>query len=271
MGASLTNVTTDAQATSNGIIAGNQNDKLFHDGVLNSTADSRAIAASISVNIGIAYVPGGAALADTSVTAASDAIGISALDGNDYVESRDSLTATATATATGVTVAVNVLGASLGDANVMADANAIGIDGGQDRDVILHYGDLTTNATANSTGASVSVTLVGAALSDATNSAFATSIGLNGGTEKDFVENYGTVSATANATARATGVAVTITGAALNNPIEDANTVAEATAIGIAGDTGRDQLLNAGTLNSTATATTLDVEVAVVMNGAAIG
>lgn len=276
LGASITDATVVSHATSTGIRGGTGIDMIAHSGDINATSLSDADAASISANITAAFVPGGAALADATVTSTADAFGIDGGANYDIIETTGgSITTSATATATGTSVAVNVLGASLGDNEVHATSNATGIAGGAGYDTIYQdaQSSITGTSTATANGAVVSVTLVGAAMADATNTANARTLGFDGGAQDDVLFNAGSINSTSTATARATGVTVALTGAALNNAVEDANTVADAYASGISGGANHDELTNAatGSISSTSTANTRDVEVSVTQLGAAIG
>lgn len=271
-GASLARAIVSADADATGIAGGNGIDHIVHSGSIDTTSLADADATSVSANITIG-IPLGAALANTNVTADANSIGIAAGGADDWILSSGHLGADATATATGVGVTVNILGAALGNMDVDALSYAAGIAGGAGRDVIEHSGDIVSDASATGNGTSVSVTAVGASITDASNYASAQGYGIDAGSGKDEVLNSGAITTTATALARATGVSVALTGAALNNPIDDANSDAYAYASGIYGGADRDTLwhTDTGVINSTATATARDVEVGVTQLGAAIG
>jgi hypothetical protein len=95
----------------------------------------------------------------------------------------------------------NVEGKALSDASVTADASATGIDGGSGQDTIDNWSDLSSEVDASATGVAVSLKVgftkegdvspdavaEGSSLSDASVTASAAAIGIDGGEDSDTI------------------------------------------------------------------------------------
>ena len=245
--------TSTAESHATAIDAGAGNDMVGNAGALTADAESDAGAVSVDANLaGIAAASD--AVWDGGTTADAIAKGIDGGDGNDIVDNRAMVTANSTADASSTGVSVTVLGAAGAISAATANAQSTAIDGGAGDDAIANSGDLNADATADATGTSVSVGLVGFAGSDMSTTATATAAGVLGGGGSDVMDNSGHLDVNANATAAGTSVSVSVAGASLVDPLFDGNTSAQATAIGLGGEAGIDTITNTSNIDLTAAA-----------------
>ena len=193
--------------------------------------------------------------------------GIYGLQGNDEITNEgdiEELGASAETTAVGVIVTIDGIvegdtpGSALSDTSATANASATGIDGGADNDTIENWADIAAGAQAavEATDVATNITVTidgdatGAALSDASVTADAAAIGINGGGDADTIDNRGDIELLSNSDA--TGVAVSLTvagtmkGDAEGSSVSDASVTATSTATGIDGGEGDDTIENEG-------------------------
>jgi uncharacterized protein YhjY with autotransporter beta-barrel domain len=179
-------------------------------------------------------------------------------------EGEEQTDASATAVSVGLTVTGsmegNVEGKALSDASALADAEVTGISAGAGIDAITNSGAIVADvdSTATSVGVGVGITLAkegsasGAALSDASVAANARATGIDGGEDKDEIDNRGDIDLLANSDATGVSVSVAVAGSmkgeAKGEAQSDASVTAISTANGIAGGSGDDTIDNAGTI-----------------------
>lgn len=247
-----------AFSTAYGVTGGWGDDNVLNDGVMTTTADANIQGVIVNANLL------GASIGGLSTRAQADAIGLFGDIGSDMLANENELVTNAVAKAASTNVSVALLGFTLDDLSTKAFATAAGIDGGEDNDVIGNFGTVTTSATAMTPSVAVSVTSTGAPINDATTRSETTSYGLAGGAGGDQVISEGAVTSTSTASTTGTGVSVNLTGAAF----VDATTVADATAIGIAGGADGDAIVNRNAVTSTSTSTTTTTGVGVNIVGA---
>lgn len=269
LGATLTDATTDSTANATALAGGDGMDTIENQGSLTATTDADATSASVAATIGIAFVPGGAAIADTTTDATAESIGIDGGEGDDTASNSGSITTTSEADAIGVPVGVAPLGASIGDTDVTATAISTAMDGGAGDDMLMNLegGTLTNTATSDARGTVVTFTAAGASLGDVTATSNADATGMHGGAGDDVIEHRGTTTNTATATLAGNSVNVTVAGASLG----DATSIANANARGLSGGEGNDRIDSFGAITSSATANTPTVNVNVTGVGAALG
>lgn len=247
-----------AFSTAYGVTGGWGDDNLLNDGVVTTTADANVQGVIVNANLL------GASIGGLSTRAQADAIGLFGDTGADMLANENELATNAVAKAASTNVSVALLGFTLDDLSTKAFATAAGIDGGEDNDVIGNFGTVTTSAMAMTPSVAVSVTSTGAPINDATTRSETTSYGLAGGAGADQIISEGAVTSTSTASTTGTGVSVNFTGAAF----VDATTVADATAIGIAGGADEDVIVNRNAVTSTSTSTTTTTGVGVNLIGA---
>ena len=236
-GSFVDNATT-AEAVAIGISGGDGHDRMTNNEGADVTLTGRAEVTDTAVSVGLAGMAG----ADSQALAVVQASGMDGGDGNDTLVNSGSITGTdvtAASTARGISFAI--AGAALSSANATAEASAVGIAGGQGNDRITNNGLITLGPQATTSGQTVGVSAIGAAINDANATSYATVTGLDGGRDRDTIVNNSAIAATATSIATAKSTGVVIGGYSLNQ----ANTTAHAEATGIDGGDEDDDLTNA--------------------------
>lgn len=273
IGASLVVADTKTQATAKatGIEAGDGNDVVKNEDVVESNANATGGSTSASASLDVEYKEGNDFFAADAVGARSTtnadatAVGIDTGSGRNRVTNTDRVSAGATADGNTVSVGVTVSGALQGnggalnlaatDTSTTGTATATGIQGGADRDKIGNSGTVEATTDADVDGVNVGVTaavaqkglVAGASLARSVSESHATSVGIDGGGGGDKIENKESGTVTSNATANAGAVAVSVNidgttrGVAGGGALTDAHTTATAVATGIrTGDSSGD-------------------------------
>ena len=250
---------TTADADAAGIRAGHFNDVVVNHGELDVVADADA------PSISGAFALEGVAGAIAAATARSDAAGIDAGAGNDTISNTGKITATTNASAVTVSAAVTKFGVSVAgnnawDGGASSEARSKGIDGGAGLDTIVNAGEIKAESKATSPTVSVGFTVAGVSAAVSTATAKADSTAIDGGDSNDTIDNQNTGKLTSIADANGVAVNVGLTGAGAAvaaDSVWDGGTSSTATAKGIDGGQGRDQIANAATIDATATSTTV--------------
>ncbi|MCP5044192.1 MAG: autotransporter domain-containing protein, partial [bacterium] len=234
IGAVFADTSTTASANSIGIDGSRGEDVIVNGGNLKSEAKSTLRAASVSVetsgiNVG-SVITGGAALARTTQTANSNAVGITGGEDDDRIENLSSVHSISTVDATSgtVSVLVDIYGAALTDTSLTATAEATAIDGSSGDDKIANHDSIIVENTSTARAADVSVNLVnGFASASVGTTAIGNVTGIGGGSGSDSITNTGTIWLDNKATAQATDVSVDILGVASGfaGPHSQTNTV----------------------------------------------
>jgi len=236
-GSFVDNATT-AEAVAIGLAGGDGHDRMTNNDGAEVNLTGSAEVTDTAVSVGLVGMAG----ADSQALAVVQASGIDGGDGNDTLVNSGSITGTdvtAESTARGISFAI--AGAALSSANATAEASAVGIAGGQGTDRITNNGLITLGPQATTSGQTVGVSAIGAAINDANATSYATATGLDGGRDRDTIINNSAIDAAATSIATAKSTGVVIGGYSLNQ----ANTTAHAEAIGIDGGEEDDDLTNA--------------------------
>jgi len=291
---SLANASTESKARAEGITTGEDDDLLHSTG--NLVADSYAKSLSTAVTakgqlVKDTWVGIGASVtkADTEAESVSQAVNLGA--GDDSALNEGSITAKAhnNSDAVGVDVGVTVQHSDnfgiIGEGNwastdTLATSFADGMLGGAGRDYISNSGTVVADAlarpnsvsvAANATGTKKGAT-IGIALTQAKTQGTATSHGISGGEDEDWLVNSGTVKSKAKTDTVAASVsaslALTDKGVALTGTAVDGSTDATSTASGISGDEAEDYVDNKGTVDVLADANAVSGSVSVSAQGA---
>ncbi len=258
----VTDATTSSIAQTTGIAGGAGLDTIANSGIITAGAQATTEVSNLLTSYGIEKAVSTEAKGGASSFAT--ALGINGGDDTDAITNNGIVNTTATATVTSDGVLLTYFGLGMFSIPTTASAQSTGIDGGNGNDTIVNMGLLTSTstATASTTGVSVSglqydVLTEG----DSSVTAAATATGISGGTGDDTISNAGTVTVLGNATASATRVGVEAVGSSRL----DADTEADATAVGIAGGSGDDHITNETggfmTVNANPTATSTSVDV----------
>jgi len=199
-------------------------------------------ASSTLTSSGGSTTPFGTSQAGATVGADTTATGIDGGAGDDSIMNLDSIGVTAGSTVTLGGTSFSLGGTGNAGGSLEASSQATGIDGGAGQDQIQNLG--TIKVTATSDLDSQSDTNVGFGTSDTGGSAGATTgaVGIDGGSDDDFLNNVGTIDVTANSTVIMTGSTYTFGGTG-----SSAGTLAATTrATGMSGGDGADRLRNQG-------------------------
>ena len=291
-GDALSKARTDADAQATAIAGGLGDDEITHASAIDTDAHATSIAVSASFSVGMtaegevtneeAEVSGGA-MSDSSSLAKARAAGLDGGDGDDTITSLASgeriIDVYANSDATGVAASFNVGGGvkgaaasgdALSSARTDADAVATGIIGGNGNDDITSASgiDAETSATATAVSAGFSVTVSkegdvssGAAISDASSLASASSTGIDGGVGDDTITTMMgadfAIETLASSEAYGVAASFTVAGSAkgsveAGDALSVARTDASAVATGIGGGAGADTIIGDSRIDSTA-------------------
>jgi len=267
VGVALTDAETRAKSSSTGIEGGEGENTIANTGTITVSAKSDVTAASVSVDFEATGtgVAGGVSLANGDTTVEAYAFGINNGRGKGTIINDNVISVNAESTSTLASISVAVhgtpegisLGAALASASNTAKASAIGIQGGNDNDIIANTGTITVSATTNADTTSVALDAecapvgLGASLAKANTTAEAIATGLSGGSGDDEMTNTGIINANSSSTASSKAISVSIATASYSSA--DVSTTAMAKSTGINGGSGADLLGNSGTINLTAT------------------
>jgi uncharacterized protein YhjY with autotransporter beta-barrel domain len=313
---------THVTAISTGISGGSGRDIIINDGEINANANSLAM--SESLGVGAEGVPSGILpaykfdipLADATITATSEAIGIEAGAGDDHIVNTGKIKAAADTKTIAVTASVSFplleltgLNSPLIDyppaiaiagAGTEGKASAWGIRGGEGNDTISNNENpeaiIDVNATSTATTTQVSVALqnlitagggfpyytnLDLTLANAATKAESEATGIDGEGGNDFIENKGSLFVKANSIAIGNAASVAVeglkgmTGLGVAIVRTKVGTDATATAMGITGGEGNDEIHNTGRLNvdanSLANSFSANVAVQGEMKGVGVG
>ncbi|GIL04857.1 MAG: hypothetical protein BroJett031_13770 [Betaproteobacteria bacterium] len=261
-GAAMGDMSNTATARATGIQFGDGGAKILNESNVSAASGASVYGLSVSATLI------GGTFGDANGTATAESTGVAAGAGNDAIENRGALTASANSGASADSISVSLIGAADASAAKTASATARGIASGEGDDEVLNAAQMTVTAGlpslrdgsaqcvlgggACATATSVGVTLVGGGFVDASTTAAAAGIGIDGGRGNDALDNEGTLTVAALARSRADSIGVSVIGASS----ADANTLASASVAGIAGGEGKDRLTNSGTLDASAAAET---------------
>lgn len=285
-GASAIFADANANATALGADGGKGSDTIENTGSVTVSSDADTANTLIDVNVNVAPkgVSVGAAIVSADTNATSDAVGLAGdTDGlNEDDETTDdvaeddtitnqqfaSISSTSRAEATSTSIGVNGQFIGFGGvalkSNTVSNSEARGIFGGSGGDSLFNFGSVTTGSTALGNGPGIKFNLVGANFGDLNTDASAFSYGLDGGFGNDFLSNTDTITTTATSTVSGSSVDIVLIGASLG----DMSTASNATAFGLFGGDGDDELLSTGTFRTTSSATATGTSVTVGLTGA---
>lgn len=292
--------TSSADAKSTAIRGGDGNDDLDNSGLLNATADAKAVSANVAVvNKGVAAAAdavwdGGTKAEATAVGIAGDggdrsrktylAIGTDEFtsekeaviaDGADDINNNGEINAVSTAEATSVGVAVAAKGVGIATSTATAESRAAAIDAGSGGSVdeVYNSGQLTADSTALADAASVSVTNQGLAVSadsvwDGGTKATAEARGIDVGAGGETLTNDGRIDALADAETASASIAVSMKGVA--GASSTSTSKADAVAIDASEGDDVDTIDNRGELNADATSLATAASISVTNKGLSI-
>lgn len=262
-GASIGSISSTSNANAAGVDGGDDNDQLFNQGALTSTATASLDSDGVDVTVAGAGVDTG----EGNLTARAQAAGMLGGDGEDSITNTGVLTSISRANGSSGQVGVTVAGAGLADAKSVLSASSVGIDGEGDDDTIFNLNRITSTATAAAGNTNTSVVVFGASDSDTKADVTSTALLIAGGSGTDDILNLGSSTATSIATGSSHNVEVTVAGALLG----DAASKTNAKVIGVDAGSGDDEVDNNNTMDLNATATGVVGRVNVTVAGADTG
>lgn len=285
-GGALSDAGVTAASMATGIDGGDDSDDIDNRGAITLFSSSEATGVAVSLDVA-GTMKGdaqGKAVSDASVTADATATGIDGGAGDDTIVNEGTITlmngagddavdASATAVSAGLEVAGTLEGESegsaLSDSSAVANATAIGIEGGLGSDTIINYGGIFaavgSDATAVSADLNVGLSIkeggnaTGAALSDAGVTAASLATGIDGGGDADDIGNRGAIRLVAQSDAVGVAAGLDIAGSATfegkatgdveGKAASDTHVKSAATVTGMVGGDGNDTINNEGGLD----------------------
>ncbi|MHA6718193.1 hypothetical protein ACX40Y_01960 [Sphingomonas sp. RS6] len=286
VGAALASINVDASADARAADGGDGDDELLVAGAVQAGATADAQSTGVNVGAGISgegLAAGAAALLGDTKASAS-AAGLSGGGGGDSLDAQGPLLVASAADAGRTDIAI-ALSAAIGvglnftyvDASTVSQASAFGLSGddagtaGGD-DWLFTRG--TTNITATSDAQATSVAVSGsiglgggASLFNTATTAFASAFGQFGGAGQDQLINSGPMTVATAATAGGPTISVNLVGGSIG----DANSFAQANAVGLSAGDGNDVILNSSTIQANASSEAEGKLINVNLTGAAVG
>lgn len=253
---------TTSKSSSKGIFGGDGTDLLQNLASIFSTSTSYAEIMEVIMQIDLGST-------SFTTTSTADSTGIAGGNESDTIENESIIEVTAIsdtlvkeAHISAVEVPVDMYG--FGNARNTATSTAVGIAADAltgtfpstpgATEIITNNGSLSVFSDANSTTEQGMVELIGSARVDDSTIANAYSAGILGGENKNSIINYQTIDSNATSTADMTSVEIKMNGGMIESAVElfgseigTFQTVADSEAVGIAGNTGDDEITNAGT------------------------
>lgn len=244
VGPTSTGTLLEAQAT--GVDAGDGNDEVRLEQLLNLTASANGATGTTAITLA------GTSPADAGTTISAGLTGVRAGAGDDFVEILGSLQGSASAVGRSRSLGIVGAGRLVGGADSVARASAWAVDGGAGNDIIIARGPINLVSTAQGQVGNVNVTVAGAGTASAQVRGEAGVGGLAGGAGNDLLQNFGRMTLTSTASLTSGSRTITVVGTARGN----SRLGTLATGIGLDGGLGNDMLFNMGsaliTLNVTA-------------------
>ena len=260
---------TKADSYARGLDTGAGGDTILNSGAITAETDATTVSAAVSI------AGTGVGLSMSGSTATADSVGIAAGAGVDQIENTAYVDADASSTAVGVSVSITGLGisgagGSVWDGGITGIATAKAIDAGADNDAISNSGALVAESDTTATSVGVAITGKGIAFTTATSTAEAESNAIDAGAGDDYIVNTGGILADAESDAVTVQVSVAGVGlAGAADSVWDNGTTAAATARGIYGAAGVDEIHNEASVIANAEADTTSVAVSATLAGVA--
>lgn len=280
VGVSLARSNSTATATATGLDGGAGDDRIENANQVSAAATAEATSVAVLLNVEGATRKGLAASAtviDADTRATATAVGLRSggsdkdKPANTVLSNTGGVVVSADATTTAVNVGVSVstvketglaVGVTLSDTSATASASATGIEGDEAVGRVDNAGSIGLASTAQAVAVGVDVTVegtatglaAGAALTRAATTADASAVGIAAGGGDDVVVNAGSIATSgryvqATATTVGVGVEAAVTtkqGASIGAALTDTRATSSASATGIDGGAGNDEVVNRG-------------------------
>ncbi|MEJ2182617.1 MAG: autotransporter outer membrane beta-barrel domain-containing protein [Nitrospirota bacterium] len=245
-GASDTGGSTGAVTIASGIEGEGGDDVILSASTVNVQST-----ATLDVQKG-AFSFAGSAGATATLTADTQATGISGGEGEDRILSNGGISATANAYLTSSTKATVIFGSSYASSTISADTTAMGIEGGGGDDIIESHSTVGVSSSAVATMEGSSFAFGGTSQAGGTLTASTRALGISGGSGEDWVLSDGSMAISASATLTSANKADSVFGSASSSAI--IGSVTEGVCLE-AGE-GDDTVLNRGDISAIVYSTT---------------
>lgn len=239
-------------------------DRLRSLGALEVQATAVTTGGSFTFAIPIAPVGLGANIASTEVEAVATARGLDGGAGDDVVQADAAVVTEASAEAFGTLVSLATVGLNYGDMSTLATASSTGIAGGDGADSLIALNALGSTASAKTDAQGVGIVFTGANVNSLGSEASATAAGMSGGAGDDVMQAMKGATVSAISTTPLLSVDVSLTGVSMST-ITNAST---ALALGLDGGAGADRLVAGGAIAATAAAGLTAEQIGVAVTGA---
>ena len=244
------------------------------DDLLVNRADLAATTSAEAQGVSVTFTPLGASVSgayvDNATTASALSTGLSGDEGDDIIANEENaeILLQAEASTMDADVALSLAGMSAAESKSIANAAAVGLDGGSGNDTVINSGTVRSDlhhADAIARGVTFTAFGMGDATANALGSASAT--GMSGGSGEDWLENAGVINL--NPHASSIGQSVGVTG--IGTVISEANADALVAAAGIEGGVGEDTLMNSGSVTIDALAAATARSISATVGGYSLG
>jgi hypothetical protein len=245
------------------------------DDIISNAAKIDVETDAVTVSVAVSVAGTGVGVAMSTSTAKAESVGIDSGHGADTVENTEEIDADASSTAVSASVAVTGIGVSgaggsVWDGGTKGYATSKAIDTGSESDTIENSGKLTAESSTTSTSVGVAITGKGVAFTTVTSTAEADAVAIDSGEGDDTIKNTAAITADAESDAVTVQVAVAGLGlAGAADSVWDNGTTSVATARGIYGDTGNDEIFSEGDISATSEADSVSVAVSMTLAGVA--
>jgi len=270
----------DATADSVGINAGAGDDSVdSRDKITASSVSNGNTIMNADSKFGVSAA--GNSAWDGGAKSAATSSGVAGGTGIDEITSSGDMDVDAVAVSTSTAVTFTVGGVSGSISTSTANADALGIDGGEDDDFIDNTGNMAVDSDANAISANIALAGIGVAIAsdavwDGGTTSNSSAFGLSGGAGNDFIRSgvasssfagaVNTIDVKAKSLVSTNSISVTGAGLSVSTTTGTANADSRAIA---AGD-GDDTVINASNVTSTADANANSVSIALTGVGVAI-
>lgn len=259
VGVAMSDTSTKAATEVQGIKSGLCDDTIDNQSTIRATANSETDSMSVSASL-----VGGATSVDGiwngGTNASAKAYGIRGDSGNDLINNSGEIYSKATASSDAVRMTFSGGGFALSadsswKGGTYAEAQATGIDGGWDNDIINNSATIDANSEAKSISSIGSMTVIGISSSVSSSRADAIAKGIDGNLGNDEILNTGEIKTKALAMVDQKSISASLAGASVtSDSMWDGGAIAKSLATGIDGGCGKDIIRNRGNITATSEA-----------------
>ena len=251
---------TSSDATAIGLYGGLGGDLLVNEG--NAWVDAQAFTDGASFSL----IPNGLTFGSFTTLATAQAVGFSGWDGDDALLNTGLVDVSSLAELSNTSISANLIGANFSSAQLDAFSNSTGLAGGLGNDLVVNAGEILSEASSDLAGSNYEVSVVAVQMGSTAALSRANAFGMDGGQGDDRLENHELVTALSDAGISGTSFSLNLTG----GTIVDLRNTAEGNAVGLAGDSGADILINRGHVDTDAMADATASRTSLIVAGASV-